>query len=131
MSFKCVFKLDNNEFNVLNFDISFDRPIDNFKRPAGLIRGCTIDFTVETSSNVALFSWFSTQFQTKNGTFTFMQRDSEQKMREVEFTDGYIIKYNENFSSFGDNPFVINILVSCNEVRIQSAMISNFWPEDN
>jgi hypothetical protein len=131
MSFKCLLKLDGKEFKVLNFDIAFDRPVDNFKRPAGLIRGCVIEFTVETSSDVSLFSWFITQFQTKKGVFVFMQRDSEQKMRELEFTDGYIIKYNENFSSFGDNPYVINIAVSCNELRIESVFITSFWPDEN
>ena len=131
MSFKCRLGIEGKEFNVLNFEISFDRPVDNFKRPAGLIRGCLIDFTIEATSDVLFFSWFSGQFQTKNGLFTFLQRDSEQKMKEVEFKDGYVIKYDENFSAFGENPYLINITVSCNEVRMQSAFITNFWPEDS
>ena len=52
-------------------------------------------------------------------------------MKEVEFKDGYVIKYDENFSAFGENPYLINITVSCNEVRMQSAFITNFWPEDS
>ncbi|MBL0104983.1 MAG: hypothetical protein IPP51_15200 [Bacteroidetes bacterium] len=130
MSFKCVLRLDGKEFNVLNFDVFFDRPVDNFKRPAGEVRGCRLEFTVETTSDSSLFSWFATQFQTKKGVFVFSQRDSEQKMREVEFKMAYIIKYHEHFTAYGETPYLINLGISCNEVRIQDAFMSSFWPDE-
>jgi hypothetical protein len=130
MSFKSVLNFNSKTFNVLNFDISFDRPVDHFRRPSGLIRGCKIAFTIEATDNNDFFTWFMSQFTTKEGTFVFYQRDSEQKMRDIEFKKAYIISYNENFSAHGDNPYVINMEISCDEVRILQAFMAAFWPEE-
>lgn len=130
MSFKCKLNFSGKEFNVVYFDITFDRPVDHFRRPSGLVKGCKIAFTIEATDNNDFFSWFISQFQTKDGTFVFFQRDSEQKMRDIEFKRAYIISYNENFSAYGDNPYVINLEISCDEVRILNASMAAFWPDE-
>lgn len=130
MAFKCRLNFNGKEFNVLNFDISFDRPVDHFRRPSGLVRGCRIGFTIEASENNDFFTWFMSQFTTKDGTFIFFQRDSEQKLRDIEFKRAYIITYNENFSSDSANPYVINMEISCDEIRILQATMDSFWPEE-
>ena len=130
MSFKCMLKVDDKEFRVLSFDVSFDRPVDNFKRPAGEVRGCFIHCTIETTSDTSLFSWFANQFQTRKCLFTFSQRDSEQRMREMEFTTAYLVNYRESFQADGSDPFLIEMGISCNDVRIQNVMMASFWPQE-
>ena len=67
-------------------------------------------------------------YKHKGGSITFYKRDSEQKMKEVSFKEGYIVSYSESFTNMGDNPMSQNFVISAKEIKVGDAEHKNEWP---
>ena len=67
-------------------------------------------------------------YKHKDGKITFYKRDSEQKMKEVSFKDGYVISYTETFTNMGENPMSEHFVISAKELKVGDAEHKNEWP---
>jgi hypothetical protein len=128
MSFKAKFTVDGKDYRVFHCSYSLQQDVDKTGRPSSEVRGGTLQLEVEATGDSALAAWMMDAYKHKNGTVTFYKRDSEQKMKEISFKEGYIISYSESFTNHGDNPMSEHFVISANEFKVGDAEHKNEWP---
>jgi hypothetical protein len=63
-----------------------------------------------------------------SGNVKFFKRDSETAiMKQVDFTDAYLVSYDETFSHESSNPMVVTATLSAKELKVGSAEHKNEW----
>lgn len=72
MAFKASFKFsDSREFDVLRWDVKFNRDVDPKGRPASDIYGGTINVEVESTPDTIVLDKMFKQYQPVNGNIAF------------------------------------------------------------
>ena len=66
-------------------------------------------------------------FERKDGTITFVKRDSDATLKELNFKEGYLIEYAERFDSTGDNPVAETFTISAQEISMGTGTHTNEW----
>lgn len=127
MSFKAKLKVAGKEHNVLGCHYSLKQETDPTGRPSSVTRGGKITVTVESTGDTAFFEWMTNSFERKDGSVVFLKRDSDATLKELKFTEAYLIDYNENFDSIGDNPATETFTLSAKEVELGSGKHQNEW----
>lgn len=127
MSFRAQFEVDGKTFEVMHCSYSLQRDTDFTGRPSSTLHGGTIQMEIESSDDVSLLEWMTDPYAMKSGKVTFFKRDSEAKMKELEFEDGYMITYSESISAFGNNPMVQNFTISSKKIKMGGASHTNKW----
>lgn len=127
MSFLAKLELDNQTFNVLEFDVNFSQSTDNNGKPANKAKGGQIRLVVESTS-IDLFSdWMVSQTSTKDGKVIFYRRDAMSTMKNVIFKRGYCISFHKSFRSEGKTPMTTEVLITSNEIKIGNTVFQNNW----
>ena len=89
MAFKASFKFsDSKEFDVLRWDVEFNRDTAPKGRPAADIDGGTINVEVESTPDTIVLDKMFKQYQPVNGSIVFKQADEDAKMKELEIETG-------------------------------------------
>jgi len=127
MSFKARFEVGGKKYNVLNVNYSLAQETDPTGRPSSQTRGGKIEVTVESSGDTDIFEWMTNSFEKKDGKVIFVKRDSDATLKELQFKDGYVVKYKENFDSTGTNPLTETFIISAKSIRMGSAEHVNEW----
>src|ERR1700748_199076 len=104
MSFKAKLKVAGKEVNILNHHFSLKQETDATGRPSSVTRGGKITLTVEANGETTFFEWMCNNFERKDGSITYIKRDSDATMKELKFKEAYMVDYNETFNSTGENP---------------------------
>jgi len=97
-------------------------------RPASGVRAGTLQLEVESTGDSTLTEWAFDSFKEQDGKVTFFQRNSDQKMKELSFKNGYIVNYSEAFSNQGDNPMTEHLVITSKEIKVGNAEFKNEWP---
>ncbi|MDR2207277.1 MAG: phage tail protein [Flavobacteriaceae bacterium] len=127
MSFKAKLKVAGKEYNVLNASYGLFQETDATGRPSSVTRGGKIDITVESTGATDLFEWMSNSFERKDGSVVFLKRDSNATLKELKFTEAYLVKHKEKFDSTGDNPLTENFTISARKIELGSGAYENEW----
>jgi Hemolysin coregulated protein Hcp (TssD) len=127
MSFLAKLELDGEEFNVLEFDITFTQGTDNNGKPANKAKGGQIRLLVESTRSDSFSDWMISQTSTKDGKVVFYRRDAMSTMKSVTFKKGYCISYHESFRSQGTTPMCTLIMITSNELSIGNTKFENSW----
>lgn len=127
MSFKLVFECGGEKRNVLNLKYDLHQEVDPTGRPSSITRGGRIYLTLESTADTGLTAWAYDSFQRKDGVIKFVKRDNDASLKELKFTEAYMVKYKENFSSTGDNPLTETIMLSAREINCGSGQHVNEW----
>lgn len=127
MSFKSKFKVAGAERNILAVDFEMLQETDATGRPSSIARGGKINITVEGTGETDLFEWMTNSFERKDGSIVFIKRDSDATLKELKFTEAYIVKYREDFDSTGDNPLTETFTLSAKELVMGNAGLTNEW----
>ena len=123
-----------NDHRVIDFSYSFNRDIDASGRPSGIVRGGTVQMTIESSKSAFLPTWMTlAQGKTKEGQIEIMDdTDDEKPIKTIKFKDAYIVEYGENFSWQGGENMMETFTVSAKEITIEGdggpAVYENEWP---
>jgi hypothetical protein len=131
MSFIAKLKIEGEEMNVLHCGFRFTQVTDATGKPTALPQGGNIQLTVESSGGTDLFDWMISPTQTKNGKITFFRRDTNSKLKTLEFTDAHCVDYYETFDHIGDNPMQIQLTISSREIKLNDSEFKNNWPQSN
>ncbi len=129
MSFKAKFKAGDTEANVIVCNFNLHQEVDVTGRPSSVTRGGIINLTVESTGSTELFEWMCNSFEKKDGTITFLKRDSEATLKELAFKEGWIISYDEQFTASTDSPFSIAFVISAREITLGNGTHTNEWPD--
>ena len=127
MSFKAKFKAGGLEMNVLSCDYALHQDVDATGRPSSITRGGIINLVLEATDDTKLFEWMTNSFDAKDGTITFFKRDSDAKLKEIEFKKAYLVSFGEQFVHEGSSPFNQALTISANEISMGSATHKNDW----
>ncbi|HOZ51497.1 MAG TPA: type VI secretion system tube protein TssD [Chitinophagaceae bacterium] len=127
MSFKAKFKAGSIEQNVLSCSYALYQEVDATGRPSSISRGGQITIEVEGTNSTELFEWMCNSFERKDGSVIFIKRDSDATLKELKFTEGYLINFSESFSSTSSNPLNIVFTISAKEITMGSGTHTNEW----
>ncbi|MPT31096.1 type VI secretion system tube protein TssD [Epilithonimonas hungarica] len=128
MSFKAKFKVAGKEFTALNVSYGLFQETDATGRPSTVTRGGKIDVVVEGTNSTELFEWMTNSFERKDGSVVFYKRDSDATLKELKFTEGYLVKHKENFDSTGENPLTETFTISARKIEMGTGAYENEWP---
>jgi hypothetical protein len=127
MSFLAKLELDNETFNVLEFDVTFNQGIDNNGKPANRTKGGQIKIVVESKSTDLFSDWMVSHTSVKDGKVVFYRRDAMSTLKNVSFKKGYCISFHESFRSETTTPMTTEILITSNEIKIGNTLFENNW----
>lgn len=129
MSFKAKLSLNGKEYNVLNCSYDLFQETDATGRPSSITRGGRIKLTVESTDDTSLAEWMFNNFERRDGSVKFLKRDNEATAKELKFTEGYMVKYIENFDSVGENPMNESLVISARSISMGTGEHVNDWPK--
>ena len=66
-------------------------------------------------------------FERKEGSIKFLKRDSEATLKELKFTEAYLVKHKEKFDSTGDNPLTETFTISARKIEMGTGVFENEW----
>ena len=127
MSFKAKLNVGGKEFNVLNVNYGLFQETDATGRPSTVTRGGKIDVTIEGTGSTDLFEWMTNSFERKDGSVKFFKRDSDATLKELKFSEGYLVKHKENFDSTGKNPLTETFTISARKIEMGTGIYENEW----
>lgn len=127
MSFKSILKVAGKNYNVLNVNYGLFQETDATGRPSTITRGGKIEITVESTGETDLFEWMTNSFERKDGSLVFYKRDSEATLKELKFTEAYLVKHKEKFDASGDNPLTENFIISARKIEMGTGAYENEW----
>jgi len=130
MAFKATINIGSKQFDVLQCSYSLSRDVDAKGRPSSGVYGGTIQVEVESTSDTSVIeSMVNSQYKPVNGVITFKKSEEDAKMKELTFTDGYIIQYNEGMSITGSDAMTLSFVISARALKIGNADHENDWPQ--
>ena len=127
MSFKSKLKVGGKELNILSATYDLFQEVDASGRPSSVTRGGTINLVVESTGDSFFFEWMTNNFERKDGAIQYVKRDTDAKLKELNFKEGYLIKYKETFDATGSNPLVESFTISAKEISMGGGEHINEW----
>ena len=128
MSFKAKLKVGSgNPLNVLDCHYSLRQETDATGRPSSITRGGQISLTVESTADTTFFEWMTNNWERKDGTITFIKRDTAATQKELTFTEAYLISYAENFDSVNEKPLSESFTLSAKSIKVGNGEHINEW----
>jgi hypothetical protein len=127
MSFLAKLELDNEVFNVLEFDVNFVQNIDNNGKPGNKTKGGHIKLVIETTKTDLFSDWMVSFTSVKDGQIIFYRRDAMSTMKNVSFKKGFCISLQKRFNSQGTVPMTTEILISSNEIKLGNTLFESNW----
>ena len=129
MAFRASLKFEGKEYDVLDCDYSFKRDVDLKGRPSSNVYGGTINLVVESTEDTKIVAQMVNQFKPNSGTVIFNKGDEEAKMKELSWSNGYVISYNEALDVVGPQPMKISFVISAQTIKMEGVEIEQKWPK--
>ena|ERR1039457_4674752 len=126
MSFKAKLTVDGTDYNVVSCSYGLSQNIDSSGRPTSEAKASDINLLVESSENNSFMEWAADSYGKKDGSIVFNKIDQDQKMKQLDFKDGYITSYAE---SFGGDTMMMSMSISCRVITVGNATVDNGWPQ--
>ncbi len=127
MSFKAIFKVGGKEYNVLSCSYDLNQEVDATGRPSSINRGGRVNLTVESNEDTFFFEWQCSSFERKDCSITFTKRDNDATLKTLKITEGYLVKFKEQFDSTGTNPLITSFCISAREIESGQGKHINEW----
>lgn len=127
MSFKSKLKVGGKELNILNASYDLHQEVDASGRPSSVTRGGTINLTVESTGDSFFFEWMTNNFERKDGSIQYVKRDTDAKLKEMNFKEGYLVKYREAFDATDGAPLTETFTISAKEISCGGGEHINEW----
>ena len=128
MSFKARLKVAGKDLPVLDAHYELKRNTDATGRPSEDVRGGKITLTVESTGETPFFEWMCNSFERKDGTIVFSKRDTDATMKELSFTEAYMVSYSESFDSDSARPVRETFTISAKSIKLGNGEHKNEWP---
>lgn len=130
MAFKARLQFSGKEYDVLHADYSFSRDVDSKGRPSSSVYGGTINIEVESTEDTSVVeAMVNNQYKPISGKLLIKKTDEDAKMKEIDFEDGYIIRFEEGINIVGDHAMTYKFSISARAVTIGNATNEQDWPK--
>jgi hypothetical protein len=126
MSFKATLTVDGTDYSVISCAYGLHQSVDGSGRPTSETKSSDISVMIESSEDTSLLEWACDSYGKKDGSIVFNKIDQDQKMKQLDFTDGYITSYAE---SFGGDTMMMSVSISARTIKVGNAEIDNGWPQ--
>lgn len=126
-SFSALFKVDGQEYDVMNCNYSFGQSTDEKGRPASNVQGGNIFVQISASDDDGLMGWMVDPYKKTNGTITFKRIDQDSTFKEIQFEDGYCVGYSEGFSSTNSSAMTVSLNISARKITVGNATHESTW----
>ncbi|WP_296151306.1 type VI secretion system tube protein TssD [uncultured Flavobacterium sp.] len=127
MSFLAKLKVGGKEYTVLNVNYDLAQETDPTGRPSSVTRGGRMVIEVESTGGTELFEWMTNNFERKDGSIVYVKRDTDATLKELKFTEAYMVKYKESFESTGRNPLTEIFTISAKKIQMGGGEFENQW----
>ncbi|MBV7529410.1 type VI secretion system tube protein TssD [Chitinophaga sp. sic0106] len=129
MAFNAKIQLGSKEYDVLQCSFSLNRDVDAKGRPSSGVYGGTIHVEVESTEDTSVIeSMVNNQYKPFSGKIIIKKTDEDAKMKELTFSDSYIIQYNEGINVVGNHPMTLSFVISARTLKLGAAEHVNDWP---
>ncbi|RAJ88086.1 hypothetical protein CLV59_101851 [Chitinophaga dinghuensis] len=129
MAFNAKIQLGSKTYDVLQCSFSLNRDVDAKGRPSSGVYGGTIHVEVESTEDTSVIeSMVNNQYKPFSGKIIIKKSDEDAKMKELTFTDSYIIQYNEGINVVGNRPMTLSFVISARTLKLGNAEHVNDWP---
>jgi len=129
MAFKARLNFSGRDYDVLNCSYALNRDVDSKGRPSSGVYGGTVDIEIESTSDTSIIeAMVNSQFKPITGSLLIKKSEEDAKMKELDFSDGYIVKYTEGLSITGNSPMTLKFTISARTLKIGNAQHVNDWP---
>jgi hypothetical protein len=126
MSFKAKMTVDGTDYNVVSVIYGLSQSVDGSGRPTSEVKATDINVVVESSEDNSLMEWAVDSYGKKDGSIVYNKIDQDQKMKQLDWTDGYVTGYSENF---GGDTMMMSVTISCRKIKVGNAEVDNNWPQ--
>ena len=118
------------KFDILHCSYSMRRDMDPKGRPSSAVMGGTVQLEVESTEDVSILEGMLKIGKGVTVKITFFKRDEkDQKMKEIELTNAYLVQLTETLDATGGNPMTISFVLSARKLQIGNAELENSWPD--
>lgn len=118
------------DYDVLHFSYSLRRDVDPKGRPSSAVMGGTAQIEVESTEDTSILEGCLKIGKGVTAKITFFKRDEkDQKMKEMQLDNAYVVQFTESLDSVGSNPMTINIVLSARKLTLGNAVLENTWPD--
>jgi hypothetical protein len=130
MPFKARMTIDGGEeIRLLHCSYNLDRDTDFTGRPSSDVRGGTIRFEIESSTNNELYEWIIDAFKRCDGEIKFFKRNEDAVMRTLKFEEAYLVSFGESFDAVGEGAMTSSGTISAKKIDMEGGVHENDWPE--
>jgi hypothetical protein len=129
MAFRSKLSFEGKEYDVIDANYSFKRDVDLKGRPSSNVYGGNVYVTVESTDDTNIIAQMVNQFKPNSGVITFNRGDEEAKLKELKWTNGYIIQFKESLDVVGREPMKIWFSVSAEKISVEGAEVDHRWPK--
>lgn len=115
------------EREVLMVTYEFNQETDIEGQMTGIPRGGKITLRIKALNDGTpeLLAWMVDPHLAKNGTITFNETKSGKKMKDIKFTNGYCVEFEEKWE---DNVgHYEEITISCQKIEFGNVAYENDW----
>lgn len=112
MSISARLFVEDQEYNILEFDLKFNQEVDFMGNPISNFKGGYWDIKLETIKSPLLLQWMLDSSSMKKVKIVIPSRFGTSKSRNIELLDTYCISNNKAFNSTNTEPLITSITLS-------------------
>ena len=119
MAHKATLKLDSKEYNLLECEYEFIKPIKENGQPAGRASGSLIHFTMiaPDDDDTRFHDWMQSATEHKDGQIVFeVTGDETPPIKTLNFKRAYCIRLYEYFNAMNNLQMLCKITISAAEI---------------
>jgi hypothetical protein len=126
MSFRAELQVKGNTYSLTSCEFGNNQSQGMQGNPTSVTRSNPIVATVESTDDKTLWEWSCDDCSRETGSLVFYAQDSQQVMKQLDFTDAYVCSYKERFNV--DDTMVIEVTISAGNVSMGNGEILGGWP---
>ena len=131
MSFYAKFTFDGGRpdgYEVVAAKVGFGQTRNDKGRPSSVVYGSLITIRLVSDNDIAALQWMFDPFDRRNGRIQFFRNDQASVMKEISFTNGYCIEYDEDMLlSQQQASLTVTIYISPETTTVNGATHKNEW----
>ena len=129
MAFDAKVTLEGKDYDALKCGFEVQRDVDQKGRPSSHAYGVRIWGEIESTEDTTLLESICSEYKPINGSLIFKKGDEDAKMKELEFEEGYVIKFKEEFERKDKSPMAIAFTISAKIIKCGNAVHEEEWPK--